>query len=129
MSTFKRKCIKCGVEFLYGPGEDWKKICISCWIKQKNQRDFQDQFNNYFNQKTKEQKSDFFRRHFGQDYEDFFNFGGRTGRAQERAESHSGFEAEFQENLRALLMLCHPDRHDNSDLSNRITKWLLSKRR
>ncbi len=28
-----------------------------------------------------------------------------------------------------LLVLCHPDRHDNSDRANRVTRWLLEKRR
>lgn len=30
--------------------------------------------------------------------------------------------------LRALLMLCHPDKHANSALANRVTKWLLELR-
>lgn len=31
------------------------------------------------------------------------------------------------EMARKLLMLAHPDRHNNSKLSNEVTKWLLSK--
>jgi hypothetical protein len=40
----------------------------------------------------------------------------------------TGLEKEFQENLRALLMLCHPDKHSGSPLATRITQWLLSKK-
>jgi len=36
---------------------------------------------------------------------------------------------ELQRNMRALLSLCHPDRHNNSELSTRVTQWLLSVRR
>jgi hypothetical protein len=32
---------------------------------------------------------------------------------------------ELPERLRALMQLAHPDRHNNSELANSITKWLL----
>lgn len=31
--------------------------------------------------------------------------------------------------LETLLQLCHPDRHDNSEKANEITRWLLSLRK
>lgn len=31
----------------------------------------------------------------------------------------------FLANLDSLISLCHPDRHDNSERSTRITQWLL----
>jgi hypothetical protein len=33
-----------------------------------------------------------------------------------------------EEIIFALIKLCHPDRHNNSKLSNDATKWLLEKR-
>ncbi len=30
--------------------------------------------------------------------------------------------------LPELIRLCHPDKHDNSSLSNKVTKWLLSQK-
>lgn len=30
---------------------------------------------------------------------------------------------------RQLLQLCHPDRHDGSDLAHRVTSWLLDARK
>lgn len=30
--------------------------------------------------------------------------------------------------MKRLLMLCHPDKHGNSTLSNDVTKWLLKQR-
>lgn len=35
---------------------------------------------------------------------------------------------ELAGNLRSLLNLCHPDRHENSTLSNKVTMWLLEVR-
>jgi hypothetical protein len=34
-------------------------------------------------------------------------------------------QAELGEHLRALLQLCHPDKHGGSALSNEVTAWLL----
>lgn len=31
--------------------------------------------------------------------------------------------------IKDLLMLCHPDRHNNSERANRITRWLISVRK
>lgn len=31
--------------------------------------------------------------------------------------------------LRALIQLCHPDKHGGSDTANRVTQWLLQQRR
>lgn len=36
---------------------------------------------------------------------------------------------ELAENLPALLMLAHPDKHNGSALANRVTAWLLDVRR
>ena len=38
-------------------------------------------------------------------------------------------EALSQSRVDLLLQLCHPDRHDNSERSNEITRWLLSIRK
>lgn len=35
---------------------------------------------------------------------------------------------EISEHLPELIRLCHPDRHQNSTSSNKVTKWLLSQR-
>jgi hypothetical protein len=31
--------------------------------------------------------------------------------------------------IKKLLALCHPDRHDNSELSNEVTRWLINQRK
>ena len=35
---------------------------------------------------------------------------------------------DFSQNVKSLLLLCHPDKHHNSPISTEITQWLLSKR-
>jgi regulator of replication initiation timing len=34
-----------------------------------------------------------------------------------------------QDVLRRMINLCHPDKHDNSKMSNKITTWLMDQRR
>ena len=31
--------------------------------------------------------------------------------------------------INSMIRLCHPDKHENSQASNDVTKWLLSKRK
>lgn len=41
----------------------------------------------------------------------------------------SGPQAELPDRLRALMQLCHPDRHNNSPLATDTTAWLLRVRK
>ena len=36
---------------------------------------------------------------------------------------------DFGKRVKTLLLLCHPDKHQNSQTSTEITQWLLSKRK
>ena len=46
-----------------------------------------------------------------------------------RRSGGGGLEGELSDRLEALLQLCHPDRHDNSERANETTRWLLALRR
>lgn len=48
--------------------------------------------------------------------------------AQEKTPVFSIVVSELNENLIKLISLCHPDKHNNSETSNEITKWLLKYR-
>lgn len=50
-------------------------------------------------------------------------------RAAARGPGPRGGGAELHDWVGDLLVLCHPDRHDNSDRANRVTRWLLGQRR
>lgn len=98
----ERTC-RCGnVFFVFLPEEDWKRECIECWKLKK------------------ERSKSWHERHFGKKEE---------APRQNTAGSSTGLEAEFQENLRVLLQLCHPDKHGGSAAATRITQWLLKHKR
>ncbi len=77
-----KKCNQCGSNFF--ADQDWKKICIDCWKKNKNID----------------------------------------------ANRHGGTSISIDENmLKILIRLCHPDKHQNSEMSNKATVFLLSLRK
>lgn len=83
MQTEYRECNQCGNTFF--AYEDWKKICIDCWKKNKN-----------INTNTHNNRS----------------------------------SVAIDENmLKILIRLCHPDKHQNSEMSNKATVYLLSLRK
>ena len=131
--SMSRKCRQCGETFTYEQGEEWKRICLECWIQNKNKSDFAKNFEHFWNRKSSREQEQFFQEHFSQFGRTFGGFGQRDrsfdGRHKGRPGGDSGLEAEFQENLRALLMLCHPDKHGGSALATRITQWLLKWKR
>lgn len=49
-------------------------------------------------------------------------------RAQLAARGREGTDLD-QDRINDLLRLVHPDKHDNSELSNEVTKWLLAQRK
>jgi hypothetical protein len=77
--------------------EEWKKICLRCWIKQKNERE----------EKVK---------------------GARETRYTPPPPPKHNVSNELKEMLPLLIRLCHPDRHSNSETSNKVTQWLLKQR-
>jgi hypothetical protein len=76
--------------------EEWKKICLKCWIKQKKKRE----------EKLK---------------------GAREARYYTPPPKHNASN-ELKEMLPLLIRLCHPDRHNNSESSTKVTQWLLKQR-
>ncbi len=50
------------------------------------------------------------------------------GLQSERQPDATDIRSELNQNMRALLQLVHPDRHDGSEVANRVTAWLLSLR-
>jgi hypothetical protein len=76
--------------------EEWKKICLKCWIKQKKERE----------EKLK---------------------GAREARYYTPPPKHNASN-ELKEMLPLLIRLCHPDRHNNSESSTKVTQWLLKQR-
>lgn len=111
-----RDCSKCGREF--EAKFDWSKECIECFLaspKGKAWKARKDAENNGFNHSE--------------------NFWDRQEKREEkRQEQERGYHGRFTPNedkldkdlLRKLIMLCHPDKHAGSALSNEVTKRLLA---
>ena len=92
-----RKCKQCGKTFY--AIEDWKKICVGCYIESKNK---EKQYNQQYNQYQQQN----------------YTF---TPKKEEIKQLDT-------DTIKKLLYLCHPDKHNNSLTSNEMTKFLLKKR-
>ena len=97
----QKMCQRCHGVFSHADGEDWKTFCIPC-----------------FKRKKAEER-------------------GYSFHKNERATHNERIvyvdkiiqEPIPPEIISQLIRLCHPDRHGNSDASNRMTAWLLDKRK
>lgn len=114
-----RECDDCGRSFY--PKQGWEKICWPCWRAGKD---------------AEEQ--------CGSDQDGALQKKARELHSLEEALDQWGEElAEREHRLKlrerqatnewagmimSLIKFCHPDRHDNSPESNRLTQWLLDQR-
>jgi hypothetical protein len=92
-------CTACGG---YAGDEKWRKLCRVCFAARKRdeQRELEDGLDYYSNRC-----------------------------AALEAQLRSKGAGISDEHLKRLIMLCHPDKHGNSKISNEITQWLLSLRK
>jgi hypothetical protein len=96
-------CHECGSSFWRD--SSWKTLCLSCW-------------------KASQPATPGHRRH--------------TGRLLELEKENASLRREIArlrqyatldpDMLSRLVRLCHPDRHGNSEASNKATAWLLARR-
>jgi len=91
-------CPKC--QSLYEKDQPWKRVCLSCWLAQKNA--------------TSQPKIEVRERIV---YRDRIVY--KTLPADQPIPADM---------LRRLIQLCHPDRHGNSEASNTATRFLLQLR-
>lgn len=95
-------CESCFGSFDRPASESWKRKCFSCWKRSKA------------DQKSAEP--------------DAYAAGYRAGFAA-RLVVPSEAPAIDKDRLRALIQLCHPDKHAGSALAGEVTTWLLSLRK
>ena len=88
-------CQQCSHSFWRNEDEAWKRICLSCWKKNKQKQAQQQQA--------------------GPD--PFAGIGLRPSPPKTLV-----IEPEM---MRRLLHLCHPDKHNNSEAAQKATQWLL----
>lgn len=100
--SFRKPCEQCGRMFGYCAGDDWKRLCLTCWKSSKREA---------------EGRVDPVAYRLG------FDRGYEAGRLAARSEAppRSTLDPEMGKRLR---MLCHPDRHGNSQMATIVTQWL-----
>lgn len=99
----ERTCLSCGKPFLPRRSHFW--LCPSCWK------------DTVFG--ASEAIAELLKARMERDY---------WRERATRLEATPSLPAGFQEQLPRLLQLCHPDRHENSTMSNEATQWLLRAR-
>ena len=96
-------CKTCGSEF--ERDEAWKKVCLPCWKKT--------------NKRASSKAPD-----------EVAKLRLRVLVLEQQIRAYRLFRSSRiePEMLRRLTMLCHPDRHGNSEASTKATAWLLAQR-
>ena len=101
-------CTGCNKNFHVAEGEEWKKTCLGCWKKTKNVQD-----KNYQRVLQLEALAQLL-------YQRIAKFEKHTAELERK--TSSSIEPDM---LRRLIMLSHPDRHNNSEASKKATQFLL----
>jgi len=93
-------CAECGALFFRKTNERWKRVCLDCWIAQKEKQGGR-------REQRREQREP-------------------PGHRSEPSSDGSAIPVEM---LRRLLQLCHPDKHGDSESAVKATQWLLKQRK
>ena len=100
-----KACTKCTKAFYVAEGEEWKKTCLSCWKKSKG---VQGNSSDRAYQRVIELES--------------LTRVLYSRIAELERKSPTTMEPEM---LRRIIMLCHPDKHNQSEASRKATQFLL----
>ena len=137
-------CTECGGYFDREPDEYWKRLCLPCWIRNKREQEshYSDSIANVLAgwssipdaevEISNLKASNSLMAH---DIS-LLRMEVKTLQTQLRMERtlarapKSSSSLDFvKEHIKDLLMLCHPDRHKNSQRATEITSWLLDFKR
>lgn len=102
-------CEACGTAFTRAPGEDWKRLCLSCWKASPAARKAAPDRLAQLTAELAEARAEADRL-----------------RCRVLSLEQSAIPPDM---LRRLVSLCHPDRHGGSVAATEATGWLLKQRR
>jgi len=112
-------CIDCGATFWRGDDEPWKVRCLSCWKANKATKENARHEDRAANQSKQANHTD---DRAAREYWRGWNA------HRELIESESQLSID-KTRIRELLQLAHPDKHDGSELAQKVTAWLLDLKR
>lgn len=115
-----RNCTCCGATF--EADEPWKLLCYPCWRAKKDAEKGDANvgalvLRNIKNELALSKAQDEIERLKGIIY--------RESRRWARSAQSEPIPPDL---LKAMLLICHPDKHGNSAASNKVTAWLLQQR-
>lgn len=130
IARMKKICSECKKPFI--DPDEWRSSCIICWKKSKSYTlTKSDTAFEELQDYTAELEKDSEKAH-----KRIVKLEKKLAEAEDKLveaeigeKENSGNTDLTEKQLKALLRLCHPDKHSNSELSNEVTKWLLKMRK
>jgi len=99
------RCIECDDPFFIESDEQWKTRCLTCY---KNMKIRQGEWEDRSTHSTRNER--------------------RHGYVRDTEPADTRVLKELKERVPALIRLCHPDKHNESNSATQITQWLLDLR-
>lgn len=128
MSDVMATCCDCGTRFFREAAEHWKTRCIPCFKASKGKQE-SGGLATYWEKRARELDSE------NNELADAYSaLEAETERLRETvcklqqqkpSSSPQWLIAEFREQIRRLLLCCHPDKHGNSEAATKATQFLL----
>ena len=117
----KAVCVGCGAAFRREDDEDWKTLCVPCFKKSKRATEPVAADTHWRDRALRAEKQVESLKEEIADWQRDYN--------QLLAEQcESDIDRELAEQLPRLLLVCHPDKHGNSQAATKVTQWLLDVR-
>jgi predicted nucleic acid-binding Zn-ribbon protein len=117
----RAQCIECGAGFHREEDEDWKTRCITCFKKSKRPVEPVAADSHWRDRALRAEKQ------MAELQKQVINQAGMIFSMQQ-AQRQSNLDKELAEQLPRLLLVCHPDKHGNSQAATKVTQWLLDVR-
>lgn len=120
-----KTCETCKRTFIPDEGFEYTRSCLVCWKKEKGYTLTKADLAFERLQQHFDEKVGALEKAVAEEKE---KTEAAVKKAKARAKGNSGESTLTGPRLKALIRLCHPDKHGNSELATEVTKWLLDLR-
>ena len=117
----KAYCEHCGKEFYREEDQHWKKLCLNCFIQKKNNTDNSTKISPF--------KESILIRENERLKQELLSITCELFTLKTVMQQKNYYESFLKTNIKNLLLLCHPDKHGNINISTEITRQLLDIRK